>query len=225
MAEKPNQGELQRRRFAEARRAMLEGQIKRRGVRDPRVLDAMSRIPREEFVPAKFRNRAYGDWPVSIGFGQTISQPFTVAYMAEALLLTGEENVLEVGTGSGYGAAVLSQLAASVHTIERIPELAQQAAHLMRWLGYQNVTVHAGSGSLGLPECAPFDAIVVTAAARELPEPYREQLTEGGRILIPLGDAGAQSMFRFTKRSNDLEMENLGGFVFVPLIGEYGWEE
>ena len=215
----------ERQRFADARHAMVEFQIAHRGIKDRRVQQAMGNVPREEFVPDAFREEAYADWPLPIGYGQTISQPFTVAYMAQAALLEGPERVLEVGSGSGYGAAVLSQLAAVVHSVERVPELADAAARRTKRLGYANVTVHVANGTLGLREHAPFDAIVVTAAAEALPEPYGKQLSEGGRIVIPIGKSTSQFMYRFTKRNGELDAENLGGFAFVPLIGEYGCDE
>lgn len=212
-------------RFAELRRGMVETQIRRRGIKDPRVLAAMLEIPREQFVPEAHRYEAYRDYPLPIGFGQTISQPFTVAYMLQALNLVGSEKALEIGTGSGYAAAVLSRLVQVVHTVERIPELAQQAKLQLDHLGYENVYVHVANGTLGLSEHAPFDAIVVTAGAKDLPDPYSEQLAEGGRILIPIGASGSQSMWRFTKQGGKLMRENLGGFAFVPLIGRHGWND
>jgi protein-L-isoaspartate(D-aspartate) O-methyltransferase len=172
------------------------------------------------------QKEAYGDWPLPIGFGQTISQPFTVAYMIEALKLHASERVLEIGTGSGYAAAVLSCVAADVHTIERIPELAEMAQKRLADLGFHNVQVHLANGTLGLPDHAPFDAIVVTAGAGALPEPYAEQLAEGGRIVIPIGAAPtSQTLFRYTRRGEQLHAEGLGEFAFVPLVGEHGWHD
>ena len=210
-------------RNAELRREMVETQLLPRGVDDPRVLEAMQTVPRDAFVPPAYRHLAYEDGPLPIGFGQTISQPFTVAYMAQALKLRGDEKVLEVGTGSGYGAAVLSKLARSVWTIERIPELAESARRKLAELGYENVRVITGDGSIGLPEEAPFDGIVVTAGAPRLPEGYLEQLAEGGRLVIPVGGEGGQVLYAFTRRPDgDVSIEDLGGFVFVPLIGRHG---
>ena len=217
--------DAKRQQFAELRSAMVKCQIAPRGIEDVRVLQAMSEVPREEFVPDAFREEAYEDGPLPIGHGQTISQPYTVAFMAEAAILQGSEKVLEVGTGSGYGAAVLSQLAAEVYSVERVPELAAEAAGRIKRLGYANVTIHTANGTLGLPEHAPYDAIIVTAGAEQLPEPYREQVAEGGRIVIPVGDSIAQFMCRFTMHKGELLREYLGGFAFVPLIGEYGWDE
>jgi protein-L-isoaspartate(D-aspartate) O-methyltransferase len=184
----------------------------------------MLEVPRHRFVPPHLQAEAYDDCPLPIGFGQTISQPLTVAWMAQALDLTDRDRVLEVGAGSGYGAAVLSRLAREVHTVERIPELAARASKVLNELGYHNVQVHEANGTLGLPSQAPFDAIVVTAGGAQLPPPYREQLIENGRILIPIGDPrGGQQMMRYTLRGGELTEENLGLFAFVPLVGKFGW--
>ncbi len=210
--------------FADLRRRMVEYQLRRRDITDGNVLNAMQVVPREEFVPADLRDQAYADRPLPIGHGQTISQPYTVAYMCEALQLRGDERVLEIGTGSGYGAAVLAELSMMVFTIERIPELATEARARVQRLGYENVHIFTGDGTLGLPEHAPFDAIVVTAGGDELPETYGQQIAEGGRIVIPLGhERGSQRMVRFTRRGSRLVSEDLGGFNFVPLVGQYGW--
>ncbi len=206
-----------------ARQEMVAGQLKRRGIQDPRVLAAMGQVPRELFVPASVRERSYDDGPLAIGCGQTISQPYVVAFMAEALQLTGTERVLEVGTGSGYGAAVLSFLAAEVHTIERIAELAAMGTSALRDAGCHNVTVHVGDGSLGAQAYAPFDAICVTAAAPDLPSGCGDQLAEQGRIVIPIGGDEGQTMYRFVKHDGELVRESLGQFSFVPLIGKAAW--
>jgi protein-L-isoaspartate(D-aspartate) O-methyltransferase len=203
---------------------MVEIQLRGRDITDERVLEAMLQVPREAFVPDAQQDEAYDDWPLPIGFGQTISQPYTVAFMLQALGLQGTENALEIGTGSGYAAAVLSHLARTVHTIERIPELARQAQARLQSLGYDNVQVHTADGSLGLPQQAPFDAIVVTAGAKSLPESLREQLADGGRIVIPIGQSISQTLYRFTRRGDQWQQENLGGFAFVPLIGQQGAE-
>ena len=206
--------------FAEQRRRMVDEQLRRRGIRDERVLAAMRLAPREAFVPAGLLATAYDDHAMPIGSGQTISQPFTVAYMCEAAQLTGGEKVLEIGTGSGYGAAVLAHLAREVYTVERLPELADEARRRLTELGYDHVHVATGDGSMGWPEHAPFDAIVVTAAATKLPPALVEQLAPGGRIVIPIGPAGGgQIMYRFTNRDGELKAEDLGDFAFVPLIG------
>lgn len=204
---------------------MIERHLKPRGIDDPAVLHAMAVVPREAFVPESLMGQAYADKALSIGFGQTISQPFTVAFMCQSLLLQPEDRVLEIGTGSGYGAAVLSRIASEVHSIERLPELAAAAAERIRSLGYHNVRIHTGDGTRGLPEFGPFDAICVTAAGTALPDPFIDQLAEGGRILIPLADDGGQTMYRFTKRNGRITREDLGRFAFVPLIGEYGYDE
>jgi protein-L-isoaspartate(D-aspartate) O-methyltransferase len=211
---------------AAQRRRMVEEQLRRQGIDDPRVLEAMARVPREEFVPASLREAAYEDSPLPIGSGQTISQPFTVAFMCQSLRLRGGEKVLEVGTGSGYGAAVLSLLAPSVYTVERLPSLAASARERLDRLGFRNVEVVEGDGTLGLPGAAPFDAIVVTAGAEALPLPYLEQLAEGGRLVIPLaGGYLGQTLYCLTRKPGTLTIENLGGFVFVPLVGRFGYEE
>jgi protein-L-isoaspartate(D-aspartate) O-methyltransferase len=212
--------------FEKARRRMVEHQLRSRGITDERVLQAMLSVPREDFVTENLRDYAYDDCPLPIGFGQTISQPFTVAFQCEALQLAGAERVLEIGTGSGYAAAVLSRLAKDVYTIERIPGLAAQAEATLRRLEYSNAHVFTANGTLGLPEQAPFNAIVVTAGGTSLPKPFLEQLAMGGCIVMPLGDSlYDQSMYRFTKLADELRVENLGGFAFVPLIGRYGWNE
>ena len=176
--------------FRERRLDMVERQIRQRGVSDPRVLDAMKSVPRELFVPAGARSRAYDDTPLAIGSGQTISQPYIVAYMTEALGVQSAHKVLEVGTGSGYQAAVLGMLAREVYTIEIVPALATGAADVLRELGYRNVNVREGDGYAGWPEHAPFDRIMVTAAPDEIPKPLIEQLAPGGRLVIPVGAQG-----------------------------------
>lgn len=212
--------------YQQMRQVMVEQQLRRRGIVDERVLQAMAAVPREEFVSEPMREHAYEDRPLPIGFGQTISQPLTVAFQCQALQLQGDERVLEIGTGSGYAAAVLAHLAKEVYTVERIPELATQAKETLSRLGYTNAHVFTADGTLGLPDQAPFDGIVVTAGGTSLPQPYLVQLSMGGRIVIPLGESQhGQSMYRFTKFPEDLQVENLGGFAFVPLIGRYAWNE
>lgn len=210
--------------FAEMRKRMVETQLRERGIKDSRVLAAVARVPREEFVPPELREEAYDDRPLPIGFGQTISQPFTVAFMLEALKLTGSEKVLEIGTGSGYAAAVLSQLSQVVYTVERISELGHAAQDRLRRMSYDNVYVQVDDGSVGLPDYAPFDAIVVTAAAEVLPPPLQKQLAIHGRMVIPLGDAFSQSLYRLTNTGERFVSEDLGAFRFVPLIGRHGRE-
>ena len=202
-----------------AKRRMLDRHLRARGISDERVLAAMEQVPREEFVPEPLQPRAYDDCALPVVLGQTISQPYTVAFMAQAAGLQGHERVLEIGTGSGYGAAVLGQLAAEVFSIERWPELYESASQRLEQLGIDNVRTKLGDGSQGWAEQAPFDVIVVTAAAEQLPTAYREQLAEGGRIIIPIGKpGGGQTMFLFTRRNEELREESLGLFSFVPLV-------
>jgi protein-L-isoaspartate(D-aspartate) O-methyltransferase len=202
-----------------ARERMVAREIAARGVHDERVLQAMRTVPREDFVPERRRQSAYEDHPLPIGHSQTISQPFIVALMAEAARIGPDDVVLEIGTGSGYGAAVLSHLAREVHTVERIPELAESASvHLQ---GYSNVEVHTGDGTLGWPAAAPYDAIVVTAAAETVPSQLTEQLAEGARLVIPVGEhSGTQKLLRIERRGADLTTADLGAVAFVPLIGD-----
>jgi protein-L-isoaspartate(D-aspartate) O-methyltransferase len=209
--------------FETARQQMVEHQLRHRGIRDERVLAAMASVPREKFVPADLQYSAYDDGALPIGWDQTISQPLVVAFMAEALKIQPADKVLEIGTGSGYGAAVLSLLAAEVHTVERIAALARQAGQRLKELGYGNVHVHESDGTLGLRTHAPFNAICTTAGAREVPQPLLDQLAEGGRLLIPVGPLHCQRMERVTRRGDDFHHEDLGAFAFVPLIGEHGW--
>ncbi len=211
------------RSFTDLRVTMVEEQLRTRGIRDERVLEAMARVPREEFVPRAFREAAYEDTPLPIGHGQTISQPYTVAFQCEALGLTAEGRVLEIGTGSGYGAAVLSLLAWEVHSIERIPSLAAEARARLERLGYENVQVAVGDGTLGLADEAPFDGIVVTAGGEDVPRAFLDQLAEGGRLVMPVGARGnGQTLYRFTRAHGRIRVEDLGGFVFVPLVGRCG---
>jgi protein-L-isoaspartate(D-aspartate) O-methyltransferase len=205
---------------------MVAEQLAARSLADERVQAAMRRVPREEFVPPELRDQAYDDGPLPIGGGQTISQPFTVAFMAAEARIRPGDRVLEIGTGSGYGAAVLAELAAEVHTVERLPHLAEQAAERLRRLGYANVHVHTGDGTLGWPAAAPYDAIVVTAGALSLPPAYLDQLAEEGRLIVPVGrEIDEQLMLRVTKHNGQLRQESLGPFRFVPLIGRFGWGE
>jgi len=211
--------------FAVLRAEMIERQLRRRGISDSRVLSAMAAVRREEFVPTEFRPRAYEDAPLPIGEGQTISQPYIVAAMTSALHLTGNERVLEVGTGCGYQAAIFSQLVKAVFTIESRSELAATAAARLERLGYENVHVHCGDGTLGLPDVAPFDAILVAAAAPGIPEPLRSQLAEGGRMILPVGDAENQELLYLERHGNSYETHTLEACRFVPLVGYYGWKE
>jgi protein-L-isoaspartate(D-aspartate) O-methyltransferase len=204
--------------FALARHNMVVQQLERRGIRDPRVLEAMDWVPREEFVPPHLHDRAYDDCALPIDFEQTISQPYTVAFMCDEARIAPDDKVLEIGTGSGYGAAVLSLLAREVYTIERIGELASAARARLSRLGFANVRVHHRDGSLGLPDEAPFNAIICTAGAEELPRAYMEQLADGGRLVIPVGPYASQQMFRISRLGDRFEREQLGSFGFVPLV-------
>jgi protein-L-isoaspartate(D-aspartate) O-methyltransferase len=211
--------------FLEARQLMAETQIKRRGVTDSRVLAAMGKVPRHRFIPRHLWEQAYNDYPLPIGEDQTISQPYIVALMTEALELKGPEKVLELGTGSGYQAAVLAELASQVFTIERLPALARTAEHVLAALGYTNVQVRVADGTLGWLEEAPFDAILVTAGSPQVPAPLTDQLAMGGRLVIPVGDRYTQTLTRVRRTPEGINHEYLGGCRFVKLIGRHGWEE
>ncbi len=208
--------------FLPQRLAMVEQQIAARGVKDPLVLEAMRTVPRHRFVPARYIEQAYADHPLPIGFGQTISQPYIVALMTEALALEPGEKVLEIGTGSGYQAAILAQMGMDVYTVEIIPQLAQRAEATLQELGYTNVRVRNADGYFGWPEHAPYDAIIVTAAPDHLPPPLPEQLKPGGRLVIPIGPPGAvQTLWLFEKSPEGaLKATNLGPVRFVPLVRE-----
>jgi protein-L-isoaspartate(D-aspartate) O-methyltransferase len=209
-----------------ARRRMVEDQVLARGVKDPRVIDAMRRVPRHQFVPEALAAQAYSDFPLPIGERQTISQPYMVAVMSEALQLKGDEKVLEIGTGSGYQAAVLAMLARQVFSLERIPALARQARRILDKAGFARVNVRVTDGTFGWDEEAPFNGIVVTAGAPAVPQPYRDQLAIGGRLVIPVGDRVSQTLVRVTRLSErDFRDEHLFGCRFVPLVGDLGWRE
>ncbi len=212
--------ELHSDRFAIERRHMVETQLRARGIRDPRLLQAMADIPRHEFVAPRYRDQAYEDHPLPIDAGQTISQPYIVALMLELLQLDSSSKVLEIGTGSGYQAAVLSQLAGHVYTVERHPELARQARETLSRLGLTNVSVLTGDGGLGLAEQAPFDAIVVAAAAAQVPPALFEQLREGGRMIIPVGPPEAQELQLIRKQAGKALITMREGCRFVPLISD-----
>jgi protein-L-isoaspartate(D-aspartate) O-methyltransferase len=211
--------------YEAARRSMVETQIQRRGISDASVLAAMKKVPRHEFVPAEFRKRAYEDGPLPIGDGQTISQPYMVAAMTAALRLTGTERVLEIGAGCGYQAAVLASLARDVITIEYRPELATDAAERLAQLGYANVHVHCGDGTLGLPELAPFNAILVAAGAPAPPAPLLRQLADGGRMVVPVGSIENQELQLIEGSRDAFRKSVLDTCRFVPLIGAHGWKE
>jgi protein-L-isoaspartate(D-aspartate) O-methyltransferase len=211
-------------RFARERERMVEEQLVARGVTDPRVLAVMRRVPRHLFMDEALRERAYGDHPLPIGDGQTISQPFIVGKMTELLRLGGTEKVLEVGTGSGYQAAVLGELAGRVCTIERIPRLVQRARETLEALGYRNVWVRAANGTLGWPDEAPFERILVAAGGPSVPPPLFAQLAERGRMVMPVGDVTTQKLFVIDKRDGEMHVTEESGCVFVKLVGKYAWE-
>ncbi len=210
--------------YDKVRRQMVKRQLRARGIRDERVLAAMRLVPRHEFVPEQFRGRAYGDGPLAIGEEQTISQPYMVAIMTQELRLKPRDVVLEIGAGSGYQAGVLSRLASKVYSIERHQRLACLAYATLQKIGYRNVTVICGDGSAGLPAEAPFDGIIVAAAAPEVPQALLDQLAEGGRLVIPVGNKKLQVCKRITRRDDRFETDDVTSCVFVPLIGRFGWE-
>jgi protein-L-isoaspartate(D-aspartate) O-methyltransferase len=216
---------LERKEYAAERVEMIEKQLRRRGIRDPAVLAAMTVVPRHEFVAEELRAHAYDDLPLPIGGGQTISQPYMVAAMTAALRLQPTHRVLEIGAGCGYQAAVLARLAREVFTIERRPELASAASVRLARLGYANAHVHCGDGTLGLPELAPFDAILVAAAAPAVPKPLLAQLAEGGRLILPVGEAEHQELQLIEKHGDAFLTTKLEGCRFVPLVGYHGWQE
>jgi len=211
--------------FEKARERMVDLQIVRRGIKDPRVITAMKKVPRHLFVSESLRSQAYEDHPLLIEEKQTISQPYIVALMTEALQLKGHEKVLEIGTGSGYQTAILAELADKVFTIERIPLLAEKARKRLEELGYKNIVYRIGDGSLGWPEEAPFDGILVSAAAPSIPQPLIDQLAMGGRLIIPVGDRLSQELVLVERVPEGIRKSFLGGVRFVDLIGKWGWSE
>jgi protein-L-isoaspartate(D-aspartate) O-methyltransferase len=204
---------------------MVKSQLACRGIRDKRVLDAMCQVPRHLFIPEDMRGLAYCDGPLPIGHGQTISQPYIVALMTELLELTGQERVLEIGTGSGYQAAILSHLVHQVYSIERHAVLAQQAEKVLAQLGYDNVVVRVGDGTLGWPEHSPYEAIIVTAAAPDVPQPLIDQLADGGRLVAPVGSRWSQALVKMKRQGDLLVKEHLTAVAFVPLVGKHSWRE
>lgn len=206
------------------RAAMVDTQLAARGIRDPRVLDAMRKVPRERFVPAALQERAYEDRALPIGAGQTISQPYIVALMTEALAIRAQDRVLEVGTGSGYQAAILGELAAEVITIERHANLAEEARARLSALGYRNVTVVVGDGSLGYSERSPYDAMLVAAAAPRVPDALLAQMIDGGRLVVPVGPLGHQMLTLVRRTGAEFKESARDGCVFVPLIGAGGFD-
>lgn len=208
-----------------ARERMVVNQLVRRGIADKRVLQAMGCVPRDRFVEEALIGEAYNDHPLPIGCKQTISQPYMVGFMTEALCLKGCERVLEIGTGSGYQTAVLASVAASVYTIERIPALLDKARSVLASLGFANVAYKAFDGTLGWIECAPFDAILVTAAGPSIPKPLLGQLADGGRLVIPVGDRDGQELIKIVRIGGEYVRHRLGGCRFVNLVGVYGWQD
>lgn len=208
-----------------ARERMVKNQLIPRGIKDKGVLDAMGKIQRHLFVEEALVGEAYNDHPLPIGHKQTISQPYIVALMTQALNLTGKEKALEIGTGSGYQAAILAELSGKVYTVERLRPLMEGARSLLNILGYTNILFKAFDGTLGWKEFSPYDAIMITAGAPKIPEPLLDQLADGGRMVVPVGDRFSQELVRITKNGNDYKKENFGGCRFVDLIGVHGWKE
>jgi protein-L-isoaspartate(D-aspartate) O-methyltransferase len=212
-------------RAARERERMVEEQLVRRRITDNRVLDALRKVPRHRFVEEALRDRAYGDHPLPIGEGQTISQPYMVAAMTQLLRLAGTEKVLEIGSGSGYQTAVLAELARRICSIERIPGLAARARRVLEELGYTNAVVKTADGTYGWPDEAPFDRILVTAGAPAVPTPLFQQLAEGGRMVVPVGDSQSQTLHVVEKVEGQMKTSTDCGCVFVKLVGRYGWED
>jgi protein-L-isoaspartate(D-aspartate) O-methyltransferase len=211
--------------FEAQRKQMVETQLILRGIHDPLVLKAMGKVPRELFVPKYLNDSAYSDNALPIAENQTISQPYIVALMTQALELKGSEKVLEIGTGSGYQAAVLAEIAREVYTVERFALLAEKAKELLTHLGYQNIHFRVFNGTLGWTDRSPYDAIIVTAGAPDVPQPLLDQLEEGGRLIIPVGDRISQDLFKVRKVGGEPKREDLGAVRFVSLVGEHGWKE
>ena len=211
--------------YKKLRERMVRDQFIARGITDQRVLAAFYKVEREKFVPSEVRNNAYQDFPLSIGEGQTISQPYMVALMTQSLELKGDEKILEIGTGSGYQTAILAELARKVYSVERMRTLAERARKLLEKLGYSNVKILLGDGTLGWEESSPYDRILVTAGAREIPQPLTDQLEEEGIMVIPVGNSYSQDLRVVRKRKNRIKTARVEKCVFVPLIGKYGWDE
>lgn len=210
--------------YKKLREEMVKKQLIPRGINDRKVLDAFLKVERERFVPLSSRRDAYRDFPLSIGEGQTISQPYMVALMTQCLELTGSEKVLEIGTGSGYQTAILALLSRQVYSVERIPSLAERAKKLLSEMGYSNVRIFVGDGSMGLKEYSPYERILVTAGAGDIPPPLIEQLDEEGIMVIPVGDVYSQELIVAKKQKGKILKRKVERCVFVPLIGKYGWE-
>jgi len=211
--------------FKKVRERMVETQIAARGVHDERVLEAMRKVPRHLFLDEALRDQAYSDHPLPIAENQTISQPYIAGLMTESLELNGSEKVLEIGTGSGYQSAILAELADRVFSIERYPELAYRANSILQKLGYGNIIVRVGDGSLGWPDDAPFDGIIVTAGTPQIPQPLIDQLKMGGRLVVPVGDRLGQDLMLVKRVAEGIKKTNLGGVRFVNLVGKWGWKE
>lgn len=211
--------------FEEQRNRMVDEQLLERDIRDLRVLKAMRTVPRHLFISPEYAVHAYADSPLPIGYEQTISQPYIVALMTQLLNLQGSEKVLEIGTGSGYQAAILARLASEVYTVERIAALARKAETTLRQIGFKNVTLHIGDGTRGWVEHAPYDRIIVTAAAPQIPRALLEQLVDGGLLVIPVGGRGNQTLQRLQRKGPDYDSELIVPVAFVPLKGDFGWEE
>jgi protein-L-isoaspartate(D-aspartate) O-methyltransferase len=208
-----------------ARERMVKTQLVPRGIKNPRVLKVMGKIPRNLFIEEALSGEAYNDHPLPIGHKQTISQPYIVALMTEALELTGDEKVLEIGTGSGYQTAILADLSGKVFTVERIRDLMVKARNILADLGYNNIMFKAFDGTLGWKEYEPYDAIMVTAGAPKIPEPLLDQLADGGRLIIPVGNRFSQELIKVTKKNGNIIQKNFGGCRFVDLVGVHGWKD
>ena len=212
-------------KYERQREEMVRSQIEARGIKDPRVLAAFRKVPRHLFVSEALRDQAYGDYPLPIGEQQTISQPYIVAEMTQALELDKDDRVLEIGTGSGYQAAILAQIVYRVYTIERIRSLHMQARALFDKLRYHNIVTRYGDGTKGWEKESPFNAIIVTAGAPEIPEVLVNQLVQGGRLVVPVGNQHTQELIKIDRTKNSYQQTNLGGCRFVKLVGEHGWKE
>ncbi len=204
---------------------MVEAQLIARGIEDQRVLQALGKVPRHKFVPEKYSASAYGDFPLPIGAGQTISQPYMVALMTQCLKLSGRESVLEIGTGSGYQTAILAELAAKVYSVERIASLGETAKKTLKVLGYHNIQIQVADGPMGWPEFAPYAGIIATAGAPTIPQPLVAQISVGGRLVIPLGGSFSQTLTVVQKYKDGLKSEEICGCVFVPLVGKHAWSK
>lgn len=210
--------------YEKAREEMVNRQLAARGIHDLKVLEAMGKVPRHLFVSEHLQDQAYSDRPLPIDLNQTISQPYIVALMTEALDLSSDDKALEIGTGSGYQAAILAEICEQVYTVEKLPELLEKAKAVLKRLGYRNIISKTDDGTLGWPEYAPYDAILVTAGAPHVPRPLLNQLSDGGRLLIPVGSNLVQELKKITRQGDRFSEERLGGCQFVPLLGQHGWQ-